>query len=1007
MPEQLKIIIDADVNKAIAGVQNLSKVITSDFVKATNTASAAASKLSDQVNASVQKINASLSGLKVTSLDVTVNTSSIDASIKSIQSKFNALVDPELNVFANTAQAEAKIKELIAELSTLKGSEIFIKANDSQALKAINEIEAELNSLVGKQINLTVTADIAKLEELKAKIAALKVTPINVTVNTSALDGSIKSIQSKFAALIDPEINVLANTEAAEVKIKELLTELSSLKGSEIFIRANDVQALKVINEVETELNSLLDKQIRLNVITTDATQKLNLLEKELADLQALTISPNISTQQLSLFEANIKRIKAEIAALKGQGVVIPIQANTVQAQANINKLSETIETLRAKIEARKSFITVETDITKIAAYNKEIEKLEARMRSIQNVGKRGFELFVVPGQAINSVKTLASSVAAFGGGVKTFVTPAVDAFKKLTPTINPLVGQFKALEKQSTATSAGFNKAFQSLKTIANIIPGIGIAGLIGAITTAVGTMVAAFTSATSKAKNFADATRDAIGGSAAEIFKINAAVAVIKDHTSSLNAQKNAREFLNKEVGISNNLLTKEKINTEEATKAIKAATDAIFQKALAEAFASKSAQKQVELFEKQEKLAKALKSIPTTPLGVFLNANAVTGALSVAAVLEKEIANIKESITAIEKFGQDAFKKAFDFTKPKKEAEKGFKDLTDSVIARARLFVKEFGDTFVLPNLEDSFFTSKAELLKASIKLLDGVSKDLKTQAALTHLEIKLPVFVTTETKLDAEDLKKFLRGEITRDQVKEIKVTVPVVTDLDFQTGVSLEKEFDAFRDNLVNRFITGEKLKVDIPVDVKLDPTLSKESIEAINKKLDLKGKFSILGDLGLKEFEKIDFSNINEGIAEATKRLQGMMEIAQTLNQAIGQGLVNAFNAAFDAVLEGKSVFKALGEAIKQLVIGTIKAIAQMLILRLVTNAIFPGSGGAIGQIFGGSFGGLGGVANFGTGGIGSSAFSNVIQIVGTSTISGNDIVLTYNRSSNSSGRFG
>src|SRR5688572_18196723 len=403
MPNELKIVIDADVNKAVQQIQTFGKVFAGEFNKINSSANA----LSSDITASVNKINSSLSSLKVTSLDLTVNTSGIDASIK--------------------------------------------------------------------------------------------------------------SIQSKFAALVDPQVNVLANTELAEAKIKDLLTDLSSLKGSEVFIRANDTQALKAINDLEVELNSLVDKQIKLNLSATDATSKLNLLEKELSDLQSLVIQPNISTTQLAVFEANIKRIKAEIASLKGQGIVVPITTDTTKAQANVNLLSETIETLRARIEARKSFINVETDITKIAAYNKEIQSLEARMRGIQNVGKKGFELFIVPNQTIQSVKNLTQSVAAFGGGVKTFIPPAIAGFRAMPSAITPINASLKALETQAktsgSAISNAFSKSFQGLRSLAALIPGIGLGGIIGIAASAVSSLTDELFGAAFGASKLDKAVKEASG--------------------------------------------------------------------------------------------------------------------------------------------------------------------------------------------------------------------------------------------------------------------------------------------------------------------------------------------------------------------------------------------------------------------------------------------------------------------------------------------------------------
>lgn len=1216
MPEQLKIIIDADVNKAITGVKELSKVISLDFAKSTAAAATAANKLSSDVAASVQKIQTSLDSIKVkpieisvaskgetaqlseltkklsgnvvvgvdfdtavlnseinnlnkklqAGIDLTVNTQGararvrellaeisklkerevllradnkpvlnsiteveavlkriqgnirlsadvtlINAQIKDIQSKFAALVDPEINVLANTEVAETKIKELLSDLSSLKSSEIFIRANDTQAIKVINEVEAELNSLVGKQLNLSVTADLSKLDELKAKLSALKVTPVDVSVNTSGVDASIKNIQAKFNALVDPQINVLANTELAEVKIKDLLADLSTLKGSEIFIRANDAQALAVINEVETELKGILDKQINITVDpasvaqasklisgdfvkatekasvagfnlseriaaatirinasidkmvadalgetnklkagfqgfktdfgvltfdsskaladvqklkdqlnsvratpvtipvnTTSALERINLLEKELLNLQTLSVDPKISSTQLSLFEANIKRVKAEIASLKGQGVVVPIAIDTAGAQAKLTTLSETIETIRAKIEARKFFITTETDITKIAAYNKEIDRLEAKMRQIQNVGKKGFELFVVPNQTIQSVKNLTASVAAFGGGVRSFIPPAISSFSRLSPSINSAANSLQKLPNAANASSFAMlnfgrviqdapfgilgiannlNPLIESLQraSVAAKQAGTSLgANLVGALTgpAGIGIAVSAVSSLLIVFGDKLFGAGKALSAAEIEANKFALSINNIKegidfffanlDFENRLDKLKNKLKF-GDAAEIFNFGLDKASADkmVSATNKEISDAASEIARDVNNSAFVlSKSGQRLAQSFLSslqtgvevpQELIDKLTKNDKV----VFKRLN--ENALRIQKFTEE---NTKARRLSAETDVQIEIRKAEDLKKALEKQKDAFEKFQNDVIARAKQFNSEFGSTFVLPDLEETFFVNKAEVFKRALKELG--------------------------------DVQSFLQGNI-----KALKIKIPIQADFELlpitEPTISQSTIDGFFKD------FGGERIDVKITPNIILDKTLKDE----IDKKLDLKKQFSVLGDLGLKEFNKLfegidtnNFAQLSKGIEDATSKLRGMMDIALTLQQSIGQGLTNAFNSVFDAVLEGKNVFKALAEGIKQLIIGTIKAIAQMLILRAVTSFIFPGA--AAGGLGAGLIRGIGGAANFGQlSGIGSRAFNNVIQIVGDSRLEGSTIVTSYRRETGSQGRFG
>lgn len=99
------------------------------------------------------------------------------------------------------------------------------------------------------------------------------------------------------------------------------------------------------------------------------------------------------------------------------------VSKSSAKATIGVNKISQSIETLRAKMEARKSFLITETDISKIAVYNKEISSLKGQIDKIQKIG----------------VGDLGSSTIV-----------------------------------------SGANSAFGALRKLSYILPGIGIAGLV-----------------------------------------------------------------------------------------------------------------------------------------------------------------------------------------------------------------------------------------------------------------------------------------------------------------------------------------------------------------------------------------------------------------------------------------------------------------------------------------------------------------------------------------------
>ncbi len=324
-------------------------------------------------------------------------------------------------------------------------------------------------------------------------------------------------------------------------------------------------------------------------------------------------------------------------------------------------------------------------------------------------------------------------------------LTPAQlssDFGRQLTGALKTVNTEIKSLEKNSiaagNATGGAFNKAFSGAKQLANIVPGLGLSTLFGVAIGAVTALGEALITTSNKAATLRGAIGEAIGSSAGEVFKINAAVATIKDLNSSIDAQTNARAFLNKATGISVDLLSREKIGSDEVAAAITRATTALYNKALAEAFAAKSAQKQVELFEKQQKLNAALASAPTTLLKTILNPTGLANAATAAGILSKQIGTIKQEILEIEKFGQDAFKKAFDVPPevPKPVKIKVKAEIKDFVLPEglrpikvpAELDFTNFFSTQIPNDLFKDIFPTGGKQSKLINGLVPGVSEDV---------------------------------------------------------------------------------------------------------------------------------------------------------------------------------------------------------------------------------------------------------------------------------------
>lgn len=145
---------------------------------------------------------------------------------------------------------------------------------------------------------------------------------------------------------------------------------------------------------------------------------------------------------------------------------VAPATKPAIQA---VSKLGDTIETLRAKLLAKQSFLVTETDIRKVAVLNTEIAQLQNEIIRVGNAGKVGFD---------NLGNAVTKAGGSFGG------------------------------------MAAGAQKGFSALRTLANIIPGIGIGGLVALLSEAVIGLFKTsqgFDEAAISAANFSQALKDA----------------------------------------------------------------------------------------------------------------------------------------------------------------------------------------------------------------------------------------------------------------------------------------------------------------------------------------------------------------------------------------------------------------------------------------------------------------------------------------------------------------
>lgn len=159
-----------------------------------------------------------------------------------------------------------------------------------------------------------------------------------------------------------------------------------------------------------------------------------------------------------------------------------------------ISALGDSIETLRAKALAKQQFLITEKDITKIAILNKEIDQLLSEISRLSNVGKAGFDalgnkIIVTKSQIdllANQIKKGTSSFSILGkagqlaGSSLGGLTGVLNTTKS---SVSAIIPETDKLKSGFLSVAGGAGKAFSVLRQVAFILPGIGIAGLIGGL--------------------------------------------------------------------------------------------------------------------------------------------------------------------------------------------------------------------------------------------------------------------------------------------------------------------------------------------------------------------------------------------------------------------------------------------------------------------------------------------------------------------------------------------
>jgi len=539
------------------------------------------------------------------------------------------------------------------------------------------------------------------------------------------------------------------------------------------------------------------------------------------------------------------------------------------------------------------------------------------------------------------AITTLADRVAKFGGGVRAFstgVSTAPPALKQVSKNSNEAALALSNLGRIAQDAPFGFIgiannlnpmlESFQRLKATTGTTGSalkalagslVGPAGL-GFALSIVSSALVVFGDKLFGSKKQAEEAKSAFDGmldsAANEALKLRESFALITDANVPLENRKNIIKDLRSEYGVYLKNISDEALLTGQAASAYDLINTAILKK--------------LQLQAAEEKILPLIKE--QVDLQFQLNK------------LQKDGADLRRFIDATTGTGQAA--SAYDL-------------INNAILKKLQL---QAAEEKILPLIKEQvnlqYELNKLQKDGADLRrFIDATTgaKEFKVQA-----DNAIAIRDSNQNLADQLSLQKRIAA-VGKEINNLFSSLAPLLPSSERATrGVVVTVNKEKTKEEFVTRL---RELSTELaPIPVKIEPFAGVGMDGSITREEAnfLSGRSSVLENLN-QLIENMDFDKLQE-------------KMRKTADLAINF-LAPAFDAAFDAIENGKNVFQAVGEALKQLVIELIKAALQSAIVSLLINSIFPGAGAAFS--FGSLFAQIGGLPKFAQGGIVPPGYPN------------------------------
>lgn len=602
--------------------------------------------------------------------------------------------------------------------------------------------------------------------------------------------------------------------------------------------------------------------------------------------------------------------------------------------KAKLNQLVESQQQLKVKIaDVNTSLRTVE----------KEITQTSVKMQGLNTTTKEGKTAYAA----------LDKELLQLGVHQRNLNKELATAKTELVNTTGQIKNHSTALKEANTASggfTSGISKLYSGLRTIANIIPGLGIGSLIALLA---GPLVDAFSSLGGVIDPFVKAQKDlnvalaeAEGSVAGEVAQLNSLVSIAKDTSLSYSARTQAVKELNKEYPELHGNINLENINTAAVTATINREIEAIKRRSQAKALEkliddesvkvekakAEGIKGQINAFENFLDKTAELAGAP----GLFSNVSGQLAAYN--KIVTEGTAKIDVFSKKLNELNREAAIAGTLFVEPKVKTDKAIRDVETIADVLAKLRRQEGVIEFDI-NIKD------ADKAKEKIQAIESAIKHLVDKFKLTS---QSPVIINLQAEIQdinlREQFNKVLKG-ITGE-----KVIVPF--EFQFENQQTAERIAKAIKESL-NRFapaLQNEKFQVGIGLDINVNAILA--DLEDAEKILFLKSQGITKGlQDGLQvAVEGLRFPELTKLTTDTLKRLIEFQTAVQSALTNTGTDLFSGFGEAIGNAIGGKDdvvkglfdgIFSSVGGQLEALGKFLIKSGVEMLIAKKAIKALF------------------------------------------------------------------